>query len=188
MKKRIVSIILSVLIIVCVVPFAAAEDAVEEEVLFFVEDNLMRMSYGDIENLSEIAVGDSIEVIYTSSVPAKFIVNGEKVGEIPAGDREFFSYPVTETGSIEVSIERGGEVIVSHSFTVITSKEMYSKNLREAFNMKNYLVNPFPPIEELQDAAMQGFPVGNPFLPAAYIVMIITNMTLALFSFTRIVR
>ena len=174
--------------IVCVVPFVAAEDAFEDNLLFFVEDNLLRMNYADVDTLKEIAVGDSIEVIYTSSVPAEFIVNGEKVGDIPAGEQETFIYSVEETGKLDVSVVSGGNVLESHSFTVITSKEMYSKNLREAFNPKNYLVNPFPPIEELKDAAMNGFPVGNPFLPAAYIVMVITNMALVLFSFTRIVR
>ena len=194
--KKLISVLLAVLMLVCIAPFASAEEneiVTDNDGVAYIhaEDHLLNMGYGDIETRTELAVGDTLEVWYFDTFPGEVYIDGEKVYELPDSGREFFYYPLKQTGTVEISVRRGGKTLETRSFTVITSSEMYKKVVQDAFRyaadtLRN--TDPFPPAEELEEAAHNGFPVGHPMLPFAYAYMLITNLMHALLSFVRIVH
>ena len=194
MKKRVVALLLSLVLVICAVPFAFAEDETEfvPEPSFYVseESRLTGMGYYDLHDGDEIAVGDELWVSYFDSIPAEVLVNGETVHRFGVWDMENYVYTVKATGTLTLVVRRGDELLFSRSYNVISSADMYKKNVRDMFaeiasiRLKDF----FPPISELKDAAMHGFPVGNPFLPAAFLAMMTFNVFSTLFSFVKIVR
>ena len=115
-------------------------------------------------------------------------MNGEKTCTLPAEDDDTYVYTVSKTGELTFSVRCGDETLLDRSFTVISSREMYPKTVKAAFaEMASLQVNPFPPVEELEEAGNNGFPVGNPFIPFAFFAMVLSNLLHAVFSFTRIV-
>lgn len=194
MKKRVVALLLSLVLVICAVPFAFAEDETEfvPEPSFYVseESRLTGMGYYDLHDGDEIAVGDELWVSYFDSIPAEVLVNGEIVHRFGVWEMENYTYTVKNTGALTLVVRRGDELLFSRSYNVISSADMYKKNVRDMFTeiasirLKDF----FPPISELKDAAMHGFPVGNPFLPAAFLAMMTFNVFSTLFSFVKIVR
>lgn len=197
MKKRIVSLALALLLLLSAVTFAVAEadgsqDDFEPIPSFYVseESRLTGMSYYDLHDGSEIAVGDELFVRYFDSAPADVLINGEIVHSFDVWDMEDYTYTVKSTGALTLVVRRGGDVLFSRAYNVISSADMYKKEVKDMFaglasiRLKDF----FPSIEELKDAAMHGFPVGNPFLPAAFVASTLFNVFSVLFSFVKIVR
>ena len=199
MKKRILSLALAVLLLLSLVPCAfAADDDDDElytftpELMIYEESNLLGMGYGfsSDETNREIAVGDELWVHYLDTVPADVYVNGAAVYHLKENEAERYCYKVKATGALTVDVRRGDEMLLSRGYTVISSKEMYKKVVKDAFKV---LTSPklsdfFPSISELKDAANSGFPVGNPFLPFAFVAMMSYNFLHAIFSFVRIAK
>ena len=187
MKKRIFALLLAVSMLLCFVPFAAAEE--ESYCYIYLEDHLMDMNYGDMDTRTEIAVGDEISVIYRDTVPAQIYVDGVMVHEIdPEADFDYFSVPATKTGTIDFAVKQGDKTLIARTFTVISSADMYKKHLKSAFVPEISLGDLFLSVDEIKDAVNHGFPLFNPFLPFAYIAMLTVNFFLTVFSFIRIVR
>ena len=191
MKKRILALALSLVLLLSLVPFALAADSTDPEVTFHLDSRLLRYGYIMDDNEKEIAVGDVLSVHYAGSAAATLYCNGEKVFDYTAGseDYEYCNIPATKTGTLELSLKQGDSEIAHRTFTVIASKDMYPKVVKRAFaEFFSTRINPFVPIDELKDAAAHGFPVGNPFMPVAVFAMLFYNLFNAIFSFVRIAR
>ena len=192
MKKRILAICLTLVLLLCALPFAAAAEDVQPELLLHLDDHLLRCGYLLEENDNEIAVGDELSVYYQDNVPAQLYVNGSKVYEFPAGEGESYYIPVKQTGTIDLLLKQGEKEVLHRSFKVISSADMYPKVVKEAFStFFSYRPDPFLTSmtkEEIEDAANHGVPFGNPFLPLASIALQFINLFSAIFSFFRIVR
>lgn len=188
--KKAFALLLSVLTLFAVAPPVFA-DKVEAEPEYWLgaDSHLMNMNYTNMDTRTELAVGDALYIFYNGDEPADVYLNGEAVYRFDGEEDGYYRFTIAETGGITVALVRGEETLLERSFTVITSKEMYPKTVKEMIaEMTSIRLNPFPSAEELKEAASSGFPVGNPFLPFAYAAMIITNLILLLFSFTRIIR
>lgn len=187
MKNRFVSFVLALILLCGFVPFAAAEE--EAYCYLYLQNHLLNMNYGDMDTRTEIAVGDEISVIYRDTVPAQIYVDGVKVHEIdPAADYDAFSVPATKTGRIDFAVRQGDKTLLSRTFSVISSAEMYKKLLKDAFFPHIRAEELFLSADEIEDAVNHGTPLFNPFLPFAYIMMLSVNFFWTVFSFTRIVR
>ncbi len=195
MKNRIFALLLALVMLLCVAPFAAAEedeDEFEPTPQFYVdeESRLTGMSYYDLHDGSEIAVGDKLYVRYFDAAPADVLLNGETVCSFGVWEMEDYTYIVKSTGQLTLVVRRGEEVLFSRTYNVISSADMYKKEVKTMFNelgairLKDF----FPPISELKDAAMHGFPVGHPLLMPAFFLNLTFNVFSTLFSFVRIVR
>ncbi len=186
MLKKTLALLLAFALALGLSPAVFADDDGEDtppRCELYVENNLSQMGYGDLAQRSEIAVGDTIEILYEDTVTADVYINGEFVKALEAGDRVFYFYKVEKAGEITVEVRRGEDVLLTKSFTVISSSEMYKKMLKEAFTLPSLSeIGSFSPDD------MQGFPIGNPFLPLAFIVMTAVNFFSTVFAFTRIVR
>ena len=185
MFKKPAAFLLAVLLSLGCAAVAFAGD--EEEIRrceIYVESNLTRMGYGELGDSPEIAVGDEIEILYEDSEPADIYVDGEKVYTFKGGDREFWFMTVNETGTVEITVKKEETVILSETFTVITSGEMYRRLIREELSAPFSLSLP----DFSDPESWQGFPVGNPFLPLAYVAMLTVNFFSLLFAATRIIR
>lgn len=184
--KKLLSVLLALLMALTAVPMAFAEADAEENYLQVDCDSyLMKSNYFDGWTRTELAQGDVIVVFYKDTVGADVYVDGELVYTLETDD--VYGYQVDETGTVDLEVRRGGEILFQRTYTVITRREMYPKVVRQMFReMFSLRVNPFLSKEELQEAADGGYPVGNPFLGFAYAAMILTNLMLAVFSFTRI--
>ena len=197
MKKRILALLLALVLVLVAVPFAFAEGDADEDdwepiPSFYVseESHLEGMGYYDLQDGSEIAVGDEIWVSYFDPAPADVYVNGENVHHFTAWDGENYTYTVKSTGDLSFVVRRGEEVLFSRTYKVIPSADMYKKNVSRMFDYVGSirLKDFFPSIEELKDAASHGFPVGHPFLIPAFFLTLAFNVFSTLFSFVKIVR
>ena len=191
MKKRILALALSLVLLLSLVPFALAADTADPEIVYNLDSRLLRYGYIMDDNETEIAVGDVLFVHYAGSAAATLYCNGEKVFDYTAGseDYEYCNIPATKTGTLELSLKQGDSEIAHRTFTVIASKDMYPKVVKRAFSeFFSTRINPFVSVDELKDAAAHGFPVGNPFLPLAVFAMLFSNLFSAIFSFVRIAR
>ena len=196
MKKRILALLLALVLVLAAVPFAFAEENVDEEEAYtpelalYEEDHLLGMGYYNLQNGDDIAVGDELWIHYLDPLPADVFVNGEQVHHFVADEWEAYCYTVRNTGPLEISVQRDGEVLLARNYNVISSAEMYKRVVKDAFKylFSFRLKDFFPPIDELKDAANHGFPVGHPFLPLAFVVNTMFNFFHAVFSFVRIVR
>ena len=196
MKKRILALLLALVLLLCAMPFAVAEEIADDDYepvpSFYVseESRLTGMGYYDLHDGDEIAVGDEIWVCCFEPEPADVYVNGELVHHFGAWEMEDYTYTVKAAGPLTLTVCRGDEVLFSRSYNVISSADMYKKNVKAAYDdlFSIRLQDFFPPLDELKDAAMHGFPVGHPMLPLAFIVMTWWNLTSVLFSFVKIVR
>ena len=191
MKKRILALALSLVLLLSLVPFALAADTADPEIVYNLDSRLLGYGYIMDDNEKEIAVGDVLSVHYAGRAAATLYCNGEKVFDYTAGseDYEYCNIPATKTGTLELSLRQGDSEIAHRTFTVIASKDMYPKVVKRAFaDFFSTRINPFVPVDELKDAAAHGFPVGNPFMPIAVFAMLFYNLFSAIFSFIRIVR
>lgn len=191
MKKRILALALSLVLLLSLVPFALAADTADPEIVYNLDSRLLGYGYIMDDSEKEIAVGDVLSVHYAGSAAATLYCNGEKVFDYTAGseDYEYCNIPATKTGTLELSLKQGDSEIAHRTFTVIASKDMYPKVVKRAFaEFFSTRINPFVSVDELKDAAAHGFPVGNPFLPLATFAMLFSNLFSAIFSFVRIAR
>ncbi len=191
MKKRILALALSLVLLLSLVPFALAADTAERELWLHLDSRLLRYGYVMADDENEIAVGDVLLVHFQDTAPATLYCNGEAVYEFPAADGEYHycNIPATKTGTLELSLKQGDSEVMHRTITVIASKDMYPKVVKRAFaEFFSTRINPFVSVDELKDAAAHGFPVGNPFLPVAVFAMLFYNLFSAIFSFVRIVR
>lgn len=192
MKKRILAICLTLVLALCALPFAAAEEEIKPELLLFVENHLLNMSYGDQATRTEIAVGDYLAVYYADTVPADVYINNAKVHTFNANESDHYIWNVKDRTPIELSVKKGDQEVMHRSFTVISSADMYKKVVQEAFSQSfSRAPDPFftsMSIDEIKYAMNHGAPVIHPFPLLTYLAVEMTNLFHAIFSFTRIVR
>ena len=182
MIKKIIAVLLAFAMLAGFAVTAFADEAeTEPRCELYVESNLSQMGYSDLDTREEIAVGDTIEILYEDTVTADVYINGEFSKTLEANDRVFFFYTVEKTGEISVEVRRDEEIMLSKSFTVISSSEMYKKMLKEAFALPS-----LSDFGSFDWTVMQGFPIGNPFIPLAFVVMITVNFFSLALAFTRI--
>ena len=193
MKKRLFPVLLALVMLSAFFTpavTAAAEEVPEEpdDLCFLILDNqLTRMNYGDSDTRTEIAVGDTVNVLYNGTVPADVYVDGAPVFRFIPDEADFYCFTVRETGEVEVEVRQEETVILSRKLTIIRSAEMYRKCLKDIFHIIEIGdLRDLP--GEIAEGAQQGFPVGNPFLIPATMVMLLVNVCIILFSFTRIIR
>ena len=196
MKKRMLAICLALVLALCALPFAAAgEEDLKPELLLFVENHLMDMSYGDQATRTEIAVGDYLAVYYADTVPADVYINGAKVHTFNANERDHYVWDVKDRTPIELSVKKGDQEVMHRSFTVIASADMYQQVVKEAFSEFSSFRLEAPywmkyTEEEIRYYENNGVPVRLPFLVSnsASFANSFSNLLKAIFSFTRIVR
>ena len=192
MKKRIFALLLALTLVLCILPVFAAAEEIEPKLFVFADSHLRNMNYTDYETRTELAVGDELYIVYEDTQPADVLIDGKTVCSFDANEYEGYRYEVKETGSFNLTIRSGEQTRFSRTYTVISSAEMYRKtlgpDLKEALSVR---MDPFllhTSLDELKDAANNGFPVGNPFMPFAAFAMVFYNVFSILFSFFRIVR
>ena len=191
MKKRILALALSLVLLLSLVPFALAADTAERELWLHLDSRLLGYGYVMADDEKEIAVGDVLSVHFQDTAPATLYCNGEAVYEFPAADGEYHycDIPAKKTGTLDLSLKQGDSEVMHRTITVIASKDMYPKVVKRAFaEFFSTRINPFVSVDELKDAGSHGFPVGNPFLPVAVFATLFFNLFNAIFSFTRIAR
>ena len=144
---------------------------------------LLLHDYGVTEDT--IAVGDTVRVEYWYGFyPVDVYLNGQKVAHLAGGETQKYTYQVETTEPLEFVVRSGDRVLDSRSFSVITSKEMYDRNLEEG------LIHP-EDIPKPGDIDLTGVPIGNPFMPFAMIMIFFNRVGSffhRLFSFFRIVK
>ena len=188
MKKRIIALALSVLLLLSFVPFAAAEAATPEFRLS-LEDHLLDMSYGDSDTRTELAVGDEIWITYQDSVPADVYVNGSKVHTFAANQwNDTYVYTVKNTGTLTLVVKKDGQDLVNRSFTVISSDDMYKKNVKDFFSFLGSVKPDWFSGGFSEEDMKFGAWLIAPFVPLASGYMLIAELFRTIFSFTRIVR
>ncbi len=145
-----------------------------------VYSRLLLHDYGDIEET--VAVGDTVHLEYNGLYPVEILVNGVLQASFPGGEKQKFSYNVTETGTLNVVVRQNGAVLAERTVSVITSEEMYERNLNDTIPSQD-------DIPTIDDFTQPGVPIGNPFFPFAMIIMFFQNVASffhRLFSFVRI--
>ena len=145
-----------------------------------VYSSLLRRDYDRYDDT--VAVGDTLRVDYSGLYPVEILINGEAAASFPRGEMQRFTLEITETGALTVAVMQNGREILSRSLTVITSREMYERNLRDGLITGDDI----PDTDELVDV---GLPAGSPFIPLAKIVaffVLLREFFQRLFSFTRV--
>ena len=145
-----------------------------------VYSSLLRRDYDRADDT--VAVGDTLRVDYSGLYPVEIFVNGGKAASLPGGEMQRYTLDIVETGVISVSVRQGEEEIETRTVTVISSKEMYERNLRDGLITGEDI----PSTEDLVDV---GVPYGSPFILIAKIVAFFNAVSVffrRLLSFTRI--
>lgn len=160
------------------------EDVIYREAAGFTEieaySRLLQKDY-DRED-GTVAVGDTLRVDYSGLKPVEICLNGEKAASFPGGEMQRFTFDITGTGPLEVVVRQGDKVKDERTMTIITSKEMYERNLRDGLITGEDI----PSTGDLVDV---GLPQGSLFIPLAKIVaffVALKNLIYRLFSFNRI--
>ena len=182
-----------------VLPGSVLDEAGNGNAQFFFEDGvdyLEARGYTEIDVYSKllqrdyaredgtVAVGDTLRAEYSGLYPTDIYVNGAKAASFPGGEMQRFACSVTETGMLDVRVKQGGREIASRTLAVISSEEMYERNLREGLITGEDI----PTTQDLIDV---GVPAGSPFILVAKIVAFfvgVRDFFQRLFSFTRISR
>ena len=189
MKKRIIAVCLTLVLLLCALPFAAAAEDIEPEFRISLEDHLLQMGYGDSDTRTELAVGDEIWISYQDTVSADVYINGAKVHSFPANQwNDTYRYTVKDTGTLALVVKKGGQDIANRTFTVISSNDMYKKNVKDVFSFLGS-VKPdwFSGGFSQEDMAFGAWLIA-PFVPLASAYMLVAELFRTIFSFTRIVR
>ena len=129
-----------------------------------------------------VAVGDTLRVDYSGLYPVQIWVNGEMAASLPGGEMQRYTRAVAGTGPLDVAVRQEGKEKMARSMTVITSKEMYERNLREGLITGEDI----PSTEDLVDV---GLPQGSVFIPLAKIIaffVALKDFFQRLFSFSRV--
>ena len=142
--------------------------------------SLLRRDYSPEDGT--VAVGDTLRVDYSGLYPIEIFINGEKEASFPGGEMQRFTFEITQTGNLDVVIRQKGRDVKTRSLTVITSKEMYERNLRDGLITGDDI----PGTGDLVDV---GIPGGSIFIPLAKIIaffVALKDFFQRLFSFTRV--
>ena len=145
-----------------------------------VYSSLLQKNYD--READTVAVGDVLRVDYSGLDPIEIFVNGAKAASLPGGEMQEYTYDVNQTGSLTVVVRQGDADKETRPLTVITSKEMYERNLRDGLITGEDI----PSTEDLVDV---GIPQGSPFIPLAKLVaffVAVREFIRRLFSFSRI--
>ena len=129
MKKRIFAILLALTLVLCVLPVFAAAEETEPKLFVFADSHLRNMNYTDYETRTELAVGDSLYIIYEDTQPADVLIDGKTVCSFEANEYQGYQYDVKQTGSFNLTIRSGEQTRFSRTYTVMSSAEMYRKTL-----------------------------------------------------------
>ncbi|MCR5783184.1 MAG: hypothetical protein K6G90_10685 [Clostridia bacterium] len=142
--------------------------------------SLLRRDYSSEDDT--VAVGDTLRVDYSGLYPADIFINGEKEASRPGGEMQIFTCEITGTGDLDVVIRQKGSDVKTRSLTVITSKEMYERNLHDGLITGDDI----PGTDDLVDV---GIPEGSIFISLAKIIaffVALRDFLQRLFSFTRV--
>ncbi len=129
-----------------------------------------------------VAVGDTVRVDYSGLLPIEILVNGETVAALPGGELQRVTCAVTEPGALNVVVRQNGKAVETRSLTVVSSAEMYRRNLRDGLITG-------AEIPDTEDFVQVGLPrVLVPFAKAASFLVLLREFFYQLFSFSRIVK
>ena len=147
-----------------------------------VYSRLLLHDYADIDDTA--AVGDTVHLEYNGLYPVDIVLNGQTVASFPGGEHQKYTYSVTETGTLSFAVRQRGADLAARTLTIITSEEMYERNLQESMITGE-------DIPTIEDLTQPGVPIGNPFLPFAMIMVFFNNIGSffhRLLSFIRITK
>ena len=131
-----------------------------------------------------VAVGDTLRVDYSGLYPVEILINGEAVTAFPGGEMQRYTYSVTDPGALDVAVRQNGETVETRSMAVITSQEMYRRNLRDGL----VTAEDIPSAEDFIEVS--GSPI-IPFIPFFQVVaffVLLREFFFRLFSFPRITK
>lgn len=145
-----------------------------------VYSGLLRKDYP--RETDTVAVGDTLNVEYSGLYPVEILINGAQAATFPGGEMQKFTCGVADAGSLRVEVRQANGVIAERTYTVISSEEMYQRNLRDGLITGEDI----PSTADLIDV---GVPPGSPFILLAKIVAFfvgVSDFFHRLFSFSRI--
>ena len=131
-----------------------------------------------------VAVGDTLRVEYSGLYPVEILVNEKQVAAFPGGEMQQFTCDVTETGALSVVVRQYGKEIAARPMTVITSREMYKRNLQTSLLIADG-------IPSVKDFVEVGVPAGSLYIPFFMVVAFFVELKdffQRLFSFPRITK
>ena len=187
MKKRIVAICLTLVMLLCALPFAAAAEDTTTTAYLVLTDHLLNDMHIKQDGCTKLAVGDTIRVTYDGSMPADVIINGQTVHTFAANDQQVYVWEVKSAQPVNIKLCAGDQTFIDRNFTIISDKEMYRENLSAGFkdlgeSLKIALI-PSYAIKAFEGTAV---PVGNLMLGPVLIGESLVKLFKALFSFTRL--
>lgn len=145
-----------------------------------VNSKLLKRDYG--RDAGTLAVGDTLRVDYSGLYPIEIFVNGKSAAAMPGGELQRFTQVIPSTGDLTVTVCQNGREISSRTAEVITSEEMYRRNLREGLITGD-------DIPGTDDLIESGLPEGSVFIPLAKIIaffIAVRDFFYRMFSFGRI--
>ena len=128
-----------------------------------------------------VGVGDTLRVDYSGLYPVEILVNGEAVAAFPGGEMQRYTCAVTETGALDVAVRQNGKDLAARPMTVVTSKEMYKRNLRDSL-----LFSGLPTVEDYVEAGVPRFSLYIPLFTVAAFFVELRDFFYRLGSFSRI--
>ncbi len=147
-----------------------------------VESGLLLRRYSRED--TTVAVGDTLRVDYSGLYPVEILVNGVESAAFPGGEMQSYTKSIAETGTLQVTVRQRGKVVGERTMTVVSSKEMYRRNLRDGLITKE-------DIPRAADLIQVSGPIIIPFIPAAVTIAFFSALSdffYRLFSFVRITR
>ncbi len=189
MKKRILAICLTLVLLLCALPFAAAADDTNTVAYLILDDHLLNDVHIRGAGTTRIAVGDTIKVAYYGSAPADVIINGQTVHTFAANEEEvrMYEWKVTSADSVSVKLCTADKTLIDRNFTIISDKEMYRENLSVAASeLGEALKIALFPSYALKVFEGTPVPVGNIMLGPVLVGESLVGLFKALFSFTRL--
>ena len=189
MKKRILAICLTLVLLLCALPFAAAADDTNTVAYLILDDHLLNDVHIRGAGTTRLAVGDTIKVAYYGNAPADVIINGQTVHTFAANEEEvrMYEWKVTSADSVSVKLCTADKTLIDRTFTIISDKEMYRENLSVAASeLGEALKIALFPSYALKVFEGTPVPVGNAMLGPVLIGESLVGLFKALFSFTRL--
>ena len=187
MKKRILAICLTLVMLLCALPFAAAADDTNTVAYLILDDHLLNDVHIRGAGTTRLAVGDTIKVAYYGSAPADVIINGQTVHTFAANDRQVYVWEVKSAQPVNIKLCTADKTLIDRTFTIISDKEMYRENLSVAASeLGEALKIALFPSYALKVFEGTPVPVGNIMLGPVLVGESLVGLFKALFSFTRL--
>ena len=145
-----------------------------------VNSKLLKRDYA--RDAGTVAVGDTMRVDYSGLYPIEIFVNGESAATMPGGELQRYTKVISATGDLTITVLQNGREISSRTAEVITSEEMYRRNLRDGLITED-------DIPGTDDLIESGLPEGSIFIPLAKIIaffIAVRDFFYRMFSFGRI--